>query len=142
MRALKIVIDTNVVVSALRSIRGASYRLFTLLGSGRFEINISVPLVLEYEEVCKRSLGLIPLTPADIDDVVNFLCRLANRHTVFYHWRPFLNDPEDDMVLELAVAAGCDAIVTYNRRDFRGVDRFGIRVLTPSEFLREIGELP
>ena len=142
MRVLQIVIDTNVLVSALRSMWGASHRLLSLVGSGRFDINLSVPLVLEYEEVCKRNLGPIPLTSADIDDVIDFLCRVANKHTVFYHWRPILNDPDDDMILELAAAAGCDAIITYNMADFRGTERFGIRVLTPLEFLQEIGELP
>jgi putative PIN family toxin of toxin-antitoxin system len=141
MNVPQVVIDTNVLISALRSLRGASYRLFSLISSGRFEIYLSVPLVLEYEEVSKRQLGPIPLTPADIDDLVNYLCRVANKHAVFYAWRPFLADPEDDMVLELAVTARCDVIVTYNTTDFRGVEQFGIRALTPLEFLREIGEV-
>lgn len=51
------------------------------------------------------------------------------------------------MVLELAVAAGCNIIVTHNVvthnvRDFAGVDRFGLRALQPSNFLRHIGECP
>jgi len=66
----------------------------------------------------------------------------AQRRKVYYLWRPFLADPKDDMILELAVSAGCDVIVTYNKNDFIGVHQFGIRVLTAQEFLREIGELP
>ena len=67
---------------------------------------------------------------------------MAHRHKVYYLWRPFLRDSKDDMVLELAVSAVCEIIVTYNHDDFKGVEQFGIRVLTAQEFLREIGELP
>ena len=59
---------------------------------------------------------------------------------MFYLWRPTLRDSNDDLVLELAVAADCDAIVTFNQRDFAGVEQFGLRVVTPGEFLKEIGE--
>lgn len=61
---------------------------------------------------------------------------------IFFLWRPFLPDPHDDHVLEVAVAAGCHAISTYNKSDFRGVERFGLRILDPREFLFEIGVLP
>jgi len=142
MRLHQIVIDTNVLVAALRSRRGASYRLLRLVDGGKFTIHVSVPLVLEYEDVAKRLLEDILLTEQDIDDILDYLCAIANRHQVFYLWRPFLRDPKDDMVLELAVAADCDFIVTFNKRDFHGADRFGLRVVTPKEFLVEIGELP
>lgn len=86
-----------------------------------------------------KSLGL---TYADVDDILDYLCSVANRREIFFLWRPFLNDPKDDMVLELAVEAGCDCIVTFNTRDFAGVGQFGLRTVTPREFLREIGEIP
>jgi predicted nucleic acid-binding protein len=70
------------------------------------------------------------------------LCSVANRRKVYYLWRPFLRDPKDDMVLELAVSAGCEIIVTYNKDDFEGVGQFGVRVMTAQEFLQKIGELP
>lgn len=113
-----------------------------LIDSGKFEINVSVPLVLEYENAAKRLIGDISLTERDIDDILDYICTVANRRKVFYLWRPFLRDPKDDMVLELAVAASCDFIVTYNKRDFQGAERFGLRVVTSKEFLQEIGELP
>jgi len=138
----QIVIDTSVFVSALRSRRGASHKLLMLLGSTKFEVNVSVPLVLEYEDAAKRLLGEIPLTEHDVDDILNYICKVANRWKIFYLWRPFLTDPKDEMVLELAVTARCDAIVTYNKADFPGVEIFGLRVLTAKEFLQEIGELP
>jgi predicted nucleic acid-binding protein len=113
-----------------------------LLGSGRFEIHLTVPLVLEYEDVARRLIGEIPLTEVDIDDIIDYICHVGVPREVYYLWRPLLRDPKDDMVLELAVAGRCDFIVTYNRREFRGADAFGIRVVTPKEFLQEIGELP
>jgi putative PIN family toxin of toxin-antitoxin system len=142
MEQYQIVIDTNVLVAALRSHRGASHKLFMLINSGKFEINVSVPLVLEYEAVAKRLTGEIPLTERDVDDILDYICTAANRKRIFYLWRPFLRDAKDDMVLELAVAASCDFIVTHNKKDFQGIERFGLEVVTPKEFLEEIGELP
>jgi putative PIN family toxin of toxin-antitoxin system len=138
----QIVLDTNVLVSALRSRRGAAHRLLRLIDSGKFEINLSVPLCLEYEAVCKRLVGQTLLSERDIDAILDYLCQVANHKPVYYLWRPFLNDPKDDMVLELAVAAGCACIVTYNLRHFPGMEQFGIQVRTPKEFLQDIGELP
>jgi len=141
MNVYSIVVDTNVIVAALRSRRGASFRLLMLLGSQAFQVHVSVPLVLEYEDAAKRLVGEIPLTGQDVDDILDYICSVAEHHELFYLWRPQLHDPEDDMVLELAVAAHCDFIVTYNARDFSGTDRFGVKVLTPKEFLLRIGEL-
>jgi len=137
------VIDTNVFVAALRSQYGASYKLLMLLDSGKFEINLSVPLVIEYEDAGKRLVGKRSgLKVSDIDDILDYVCSVANRKKVHYLWRPFLSDPKDDMVLELAVSADCEIIVTYNKDDFKGVEQFGVRVMTAQEFLHEIGELP
>lgn len=142
MEQPQVVIDTNVVIAALRSQRGAAHRLLWLVDSGRFEINLSVPLVLEYEAVAKRLSGQIPLGEIDIQDIIDYLCAVAHHHQVFYLWRPFLRDPKDDMVLELAVAAHCRFIITFNRHDFQGAEQFGIQVVTPQEFLVQVGELP
>ncbi len=139
----RIVADTNVFVAALRSQYGASYKLFMLLERGKFELNVSVPLIFEYEEVAKRLVGKkTGLRPSDVDNILDYVCSVANRRKVYYLWRPFLKDPQDDMVLELAVSAGCDIIVTYNKDDFEGVEQFGVHVMTAQEFLRAIGELP
>ena len=135
----KIVIDTNVFISALRSRRGASYRLFMLLDRGDFEINMSVPLVVEYEDEAKRIAREIGLAYGDINDILDYICSVARKRVIHFLWRPFLKDPQDDHVLELAVEAGCDFIVTHNVRDFSGSQQFGVRVVTPREFLRVIG---
>lgn len=112
-----------------------------LIGKASFEINLSVPVLLEYEDATKRLLGRIALTEQEIDDILDYLCEMANRRDVFYLWRPFLKDPKDDMILELAVSAQSEIIITYNQKDFVGVEQFGIEVMTPKEFLERIGEL-
>ena len=137
----QVVIDTNVFISALRSRRGASFKLLSLVGSGAFEINLSVPLILEYESVAKRSKHLISLDTEDVDDVLNYLCQVARCHQIYYLWRPFLRDPKDDMVLELAVKAGYDYVITFNREDFQGIERFGLKTIFPQEFLMELGKV-
>jgi predicted nucleic acid-binding protein len=85
---------------------------------------------------------LLGLTFQDIDDILDYICSVASCHQVYYLWRPFLPDPQDDMVLELAVEAECDYIVTFNRNDFRGVEKFGIQAVTPHVILKEIGAIP
>ena len=138
----RIVIDTNVLISALYSRRGASFKLLSLIDKGKFEVNISVPLVLEYEQIARNSISRIALSKEDIGDILDYICKVSNQRKVFYLWRPILKDPKDEMVLELAVNAGCDFIVTYNKGDFEGAERFGLQVVTPKEFLVKIGELP
>ena len=111
------------------------------VGKGLFDINISVPLVLEYEKSAKSLIGEIKLSASDIDDIIDYICSVAARWKIFYLWRPLLKDPKDDMVLELAVASKSDYIVTYNIKDFEGSQLFGIRVLTAKQFLKKIGGL-
>ncbi len=82
------------------------------------------------------------LNPEDIADIINYICKVGKPIKIFYLWRPFLNDPNDDMVLEVAFAGGCDTIITFNIKDFKGIERlFGIRIMTPRQFLIEIGAL-
>jgi putative PIN family toxin of toxin-antitoxin system len=137
----RIVLDTNVLVSALRSRLGASFRLLSLIDSGKVSLCVSVPLVLEYEAATKRHAKTMGLTYTDIDNILDYLCLAAEHHRVYYLWRPTLKDPNDDMVLELAVSCKAEAIVTYNSGDFKGVEQFGIRILSPKDFLKQIGEL-
>ncbi len=136
----KIVIDTNVFISALRSRKGASFRLLSMVGTAKFDFCISVPLILEFETVAKRNASSLGLDSSDIDDILDYLCLAGNKRHIFYLWRPLLKDPKDDMVLEVAVESGCRWIVTFNKRDFKGCETFGINLATPQEFLHMIGE--
>jgi predicted nucleic acid-binding protein len=116
-----------------------SHRLISLIGvSDQFQVSVSVPLVLEYEDVLKRQSSTLGLTHAEIDGILDYLCSVARRRRIFFLWRGFLSDPKDELVLELAVEARCDLIITFNRRHFTGIERFGLRMMTPREFLRLI----
>jgi putative PIN family toxin of toxin-antitoxin system len=128
----QIILDTNVLVTALKSAKGASFRLLSMVGSDKFEMHVSAPLVAEYESVLKR--GLLTLSPQQVDDVVDFICANARHHKIYYLWRPTLKDPGDDFVLELAVKANAQ-IVTWNVSDFKQAGKFGVHVQTPREFI-------
>lgn len=140
MRKYQIVIDTGVLVSALKSKRGASHKILSLLSSGQFDFHLSVPLVCEYEAVLKRTELDINWTSDEIDELLDIICFLGIKHEVWYLWRPLLQDAGDEFVAELAVTAQADAIVTHNVRDFKGMERFGVNIITPKELLQEIGE--
>lgn len=137
----QIVVDTDVFVTALRSQLGASYKLLSLIDGKNSKLNLSVPLALEYEEVAKRLLGEIALNEKEVDDILDFVISRSNHWHIFFLWRPQLEDPSDDMVLELAVTAGCEYILTYNINDFEGSELFGIEVITPKAFLEMVGQL-
>ncbi|MFH5885895.1 putative toxin-antitoxin system toxin component, PIN family [Halalkalibaculum sp. DA3122] len=137
---ISVVIDTNVLISALRSNRGASFKLISLIGTGKFDISLSVPLLIEYEAVSKRK-KFEHLIDTDIDDLLNYLCKVADKRDIFFLWQPFLKDPKDDMILELAVEAGCEYIITYHLDDFKGIEQFGLEAITPKQFLIKIDEL-
>jgi len=134
-----VVLDTDVLEAAMRSLRGASFAILSQVGTGAFDIAVSVTLVLEYEAVLTRQADETGRSVAAVGDLIDYLCSVARRQQVFFLWRPFLPDPDDDMILELAVAAGCDAIVTHNRRDFQKSEELGISILSPASFLRKIG---
>ena len=135
----KIIIDTNVIISALLSKRGASYKLMYQITRKDFEVSVSVPLVAEYEKVAVEHIENLRFTVEEVVKYIDFICSIAKKRKIYYLWRPYLRDPKDDMVLELAVASGCKYLITFNKKDFRGIEKFGILALTPKEFLDLIG---
>ena len=138
MEPFRVVLDTNVIFSGLYSDEGASYQVIMELGRGNVRPCVSVPLFLEYEQTLIDRLPELAQTKEEIYDILDYVCSVAIRQSIFYLWRPFLRDPKDDMILELAVAADARCIVTFNKRHFRGVDRFGIEPKNPSEFLEDL----
>jgi putative PIN family toxin of toxin-antitoxin system len=138
----RVVIDTNILYAGLYSSTGASFQLLRLVRSGQVIPCISVTLAMEYEAVLSARLQELDLTQDQLAGFLGHFVSCAERVKVFYLWRPGLRDPGDDMVLETAVAARADFIVTHNTKDFAGADRFGVRVVTPGWFIHNMGGTP
>lgn len=138
----QVVLDTNVLVAAMRSQLGASFRLLNRLGDDRWRPNLTVAIALEYEAVLKRSCRDFGLLEADIDDALDAIVSLAGLHRQYFLWRPVATDPNDDFVMEAAIASRSDFIITFNKRDFPESRIFGIECLTPREFLILLQEAP
>lgn len=138
--ASRAILDSSVLVAALRSRQGASFRLIELLRTGVFEIAVSVPLVIEYEAVLTRHAASLGLRRTEVSALVDYFCAVGKRQSIHFLWRPLLRDPDDEFVLEAAVAANCQYIVTHNVRDFAGAERFGVSVVRPGQFLRQLEE--
>lgn len=111
-----------------------------MIGLDRFKLVVSVPLVFENEEVLKRQARSLGLSRQDVEDVVDYLCSQAEHREIFFLWRPVLRDAADDAVLELAVEARCDFIVTHNVSDFVEAKTFEPETIRPGAFLKRIGE--
>lgn len=127
------VLDTNVIVSALRSSQGASFQVLRKLGLGEFRAPVSNALIYEYESVIKR----IPEYSNDqLDDFIRQLARVLTEVQISFRWRPFSQDPGDDLVIECALAGGAEYIVTHNRADFLEADQLGLYARPPGQFLR------
>jgi putative PIN family toxin of toxin-antitoxin system len=140
---MRLVVDTDVIVAALRSPTGASAALLVLLLRRRATMLMSVALVLEYEATCLLAEHRLAAgaSEQDVQNMIDALVGVSEPIEVHYQWRPQLTDAGDEMVLEAAVNGQADAIVTFNRRDYgTGPSRFGIEVLSPADALRRIRE--
>lgn len=140
---MRLVLDTNVVVAALRSPSGASAALLEQALDRRFTLLLSVPLVLEWEGTCSDPAQRIVsgLSEPEVGTIMSALCAVGEPVHAWFLWRPQLRDPADEMVLEAAVNGSADALVTFNRRDFGNVPgTFGIEVLSPRQTLSRIAE--
>ena len=136
---MKVVLDTSVLVAAARSKQGASFAIVSSIPNPAFQPCLSVALYLEWQAVLSRREHIPQgLNPDDVFSYLRYLAAQASLHDIHYLWRPFLNDPDDDMVLELAVAAGCPYIVTHNVGDFRRTSELGVNAIKPRDFLNLI----
>lgn len=134
---INIVIDTNVLLSAIYSNRGASFKLLSRIDSDKFTVNISTTLIYEYEEILKLKSKL---EIKYIDSILGYICFVGKKNKIFYLWRPKLKDVDDDFLFELAVKSN-SIIVTLNKKDFKPASEFNLEVMTPKEFLQYIGEI-
>lgn len=135
---MRFVLDTSVLVAAIRSPSGASRFLLDAALNNQFEILISAALVLEYEAVLTRSehLSVGMLTVGEVNELLDAICRVAIQVPIRFRWRPQLLDPDDEMVLETAINGEAQAIVTFNRAHFAmAASHFGLRVFVPGEAL-------
>ena len=135
------VLDTDVVVAALRSPSGASAAILRRLDDGFGTLLLSVPLALEYEAICQLPEHRLAtgLSSEQAEAFVNGIIAIAEPVQAHYRWRPLLRDPGDEMVLETAVNGQADALITFNRRDYgTAPSAFGIDVLLPREALQRM----
>jgi len=140
---VRVVLDTAVIVAATRSDAGASRQLVLAALEKRFELILSVPLVLEYEAVLKRpsQLAVSHATAQEIDKLLDALISVSRPVHRSFFWRPLLRDPDDDMVLEAAMSGHAEMLVTFNQRDFEpDTSALGIDVAAPREALKRIKE--
>ncbi|WP_246138315.1 putative toxin-antitoxin system toxin component, PIN family [Nitrospirillum viridazoti] len=137
---MRLVLDTNILVHARRSKRGASNALLRAADQNAFRMLASVPLFLEYEAVLTRPEQLLAtgLSRSLVLGFLNYLAGLVEPVRLHYLWRPQLGDVADEMVLETAINGRADAIVTFNQKHFIPAARFGIDLLFPEDALRRL----
>lgn len=130
--------DTNVLFAALYSKNGASFKVLKQIREGHHKLTLSTPLLFEYEDVLKRNQELLNLSSSEIEVILDNICGFSQHQRVYFLWRPYLPDPKDDLVLELAVASNVPTIVTHNIKDFVGVEKFGVEAITPKTLLERL----
>lgn len=137
---LRVVLDTSVIVAALRSAGGASNALLVVVAEQAIRPLATTVLILEYEAVLLRAEQRLAtgMSEADVGGFLAAVASAAEAVEVHFQWRPQLRDPADEMVLEAAINGRADALVTHNVADFSAAAaRFGLRVATPGEILKE-----
>lgn len=138
MKVNTIVMDTNVLFAGLYSSSGASFQILKLINIEKIKPVISTTLLFEYEDVLKREQTILELSHKQVNIVLDNICALSNFQKIYFLWRPYLKDPKDDHVLEVAVASKTKIIVTHNIKDFKGIEKFGIKAITPGSYLEII----
>lgn len=139
MDTMRIILDTNVLYAGLYSSDGASYQVLRAIERGHIQIIVSTTLLFEYEDILTRKQAELGLSDQDIDAILDNVCDMSDHQKIYYLWRPFLLDPKDDHVLEVAVASHTQHIVTHNMKDFKGITKaFGIQAIPPKDLLEEI----
>ena len=140
---MRVVLDTSVLVAAARSRNGASFELMSMLPSRRFEPALTIALYTEWQAVLTRPEHLPPGATAEMSlGYLRYLASIAHLQDVHFLWRPFLSDPNDDMVVECAVASGSQFILTHNIKDFRRVEELKLQAVKPADFLNLLRTSP
>jgi uncharacterized protein len=140
MHPEKIIVDTNVLVSAFTSANGASREVLRRLLTGRARALISVALYSEYCDVLGRAdfFKRCPLSPTEVQELFSAFLATTEPVELYFSWRPNLRDEGDNHVYELAVAALDAPLLTYNQRDFMHAQlKFpSLQIMSPSQWLQ------
>ncbi|CAK0774530.1 putative toxin-antitoxin system toxin component, PIN family [Gammaproteobacteria bacterium] len=140
MTTMRVVLDTNILVTASRSSLEASFALLQALRNRYYRALVSVPLMLEYEVVLLRpeQISASGRGVAQTQNFLDALCCLVDPVDLHYLWRPQLRNPADEMVLETALNGRADVLVTMNISDFSAAADFRLPVMTPVQFLKKL----
>ena len=138
---MKIVIDTSVWISALITKESKARELLRLVFQAKLSPQMSEALFREYEDVMKRKKiqKSTPLTLLEQNELFEAYLSTCRWNEIYYLWRPNLKDENDNFVVELAVASGAEAIITYNIKDFKDAELiFKHKIITPEDFIKEM----
>jgi len=135
---MRAVMDTNVLIAAFRSRRGASFEVFSRLRAGKWTAVLSNHLLYEYEEILKRDAPELGLSLTDVDEILNAICARAEQWPLSAGWKPVLSDADDEPLAQLAAESGARCVVTHNVRHLKPAARLGIEILKPREFLAKL----
>jgi len=137
-KTTRIILDTNELFAGLYSSQGASFKVLQAIEEGKLRIVLSTTLLVEYEDILKRNQSILRLPNKKIEKILDYFCMKSEHQKIYFLWRPQLPDPKDDHLVELAIASGTKLIVTHNTKDFKGIEKFGVRSITPKELLEEV----
>ena len=137
---MKVVIDTSVWISALITKDSSARELLRLAFYKKIFPQMSEALFHEFEMVMKRE-KIQELTPLGITEqtaLFNAFLSTCRWNEIYYMWRPNLSDEDDNFIIELAVASGAEAIITYNLKDFTNAElSFSHTITTPENFIKD-----
>lgn len=137
-KKVRIILDTNVLYAGLYSSQGVSFKVLEAIEEGNLQIVLSTTLLFEYEDILRRNQTALDLSNLEIEKLLDYLCLRSEHQKIYFLWRPYLADPNDDHLLELAVASGARLITTHNTKDFKGIEKFNVKTITPKKLLEEL----
>jgi putative PIN family toxin of toxin-antitoxin system len=138
---MRLVLDTSVLIAALRSPSGASAAVLRLILREKLSLLMSLAIAYEYRDVAFRPEQLFysSLSMQEVQAVLEELESISEAIEISIRYRPLSSDPNDDLVLELAINGKADTIVTNNIRHLRQpAAAFGIDVVDPKTLLRSL----
>ena len=135
-----ITVDTNVIFSALYSNRGASHYILRLILDEKVRLALSPQVYFEYYDVLTRKeiSEKLNLSIGEIEDILDLLALLAQKHSIYFLLRPNLSDENDNMICECAFASNSDYLITSNTKDFKSgeLKGFAFKLVTPKDFYK------